>query len=78
MSPGLKKGKNTKNQRHQLARALLGMIVLLAANSVFFHDSSVVMTVASMALSQLVILGFTLFMFRKKIRELWYLAKGLA
>lgn len=66
------------NQRHQLARALLGMCVLLTANSVFFHDSSVVMVVASMALSQLVILGFTLFMFRKKISELWIAAKGLA
>jgi O-antigen/teichoic acid export membrane protein len=66
------------NQSHQLARALLGMCVLLASNSVFFHDSTVVMVVASMALSQLVILGFTLFMFRKKINELWHAAKELA
>ena len=65
------------NQSHQLVRALLGMCVLLAANSVLFHDSTVIMVVASMALSQLVILGFTLLMFRKKINELWNAAKGL-
>ncbi len=66
------------NQRHQLARALLGLCVLLATNRVLFPASSVVMAVASMALSQLAILGFTLFIFRKKIHGFWHAAKGLA
>ena len=65
------------HQRHQLARALLGLCVLLTANRVILPGSTVVMAVGSMALSQLAILVFTLFRFRKKIYEFWHEAKRL-
>lgn len=59
------------NEQHQLARALLGLSVLVAANTVFFSTGAVAAAVGSIALSQLSMLTFTMVIFYKEIRRIW-------
>jgi PST family polysaccharide transporter len=59
------------NERHQLARAIMGLAVLLAANTVFFRTGQLILVVGSIALSQLSMLAFTIAIFHKEIRNTW-------
>lgn len=59
------------NQRHQLARALLGLTVMVSCNSVLFTIGSVTTVIGSLAMSQFAMLAFTIYIFHKKILVLW-------
>lgn len=65
-------------ERHQLLRMILGLFVLSISNLLFFnYGSSVILVVASIALSQLSMLMFTIIIYRKKIFNFFKIEKKL-